>query len=165
MNELHVRETNDTRIASDNPKTLEFITFAIHHSHQILNLFLSMSDLTTCIHPAYENLLCSYAMVTLAEFVGYLDNINEIVVLMERAISHMQHGGKAEPVSRWSLNIMKQYATGDSESDTLLSTDAPSTDTLAPVMSDAASRSWADSEWNIEQEFPSLEEMFFGNVA
>lgn len=165
MNESQGSETHDPKLPCEAPNVLEFITFAIHHSSQILNLFLSMSDLTMCIHPAYENLLCSYAMVTLAEFVGYLTNISEIIVLMERAMSHMQHGGKAEPVGRWSLNKIRQYATGDNDSQFLLSTDVVGTDTGTPAVSEAASRFWTECEWTIEQEFPSLGEMFFGNMT
>lgn len=46
--------------------------------------FLFMSDLTTHVHPAYENVLCSFAAVTLAEFVAHLDDVGSIIVLMER---------------------------------------------------------------------------------
>lgn len=123
-----------------------------------------MSDLTTCIHPAYENLLCSFAMVTLAEFVSHVENIDGIIGLMERAISHIQRGGKAEPVSRWSLNVIRQHVSGN-ELDSL--TDgAGDTEACPPPTADNA-KSWMDSDWtsNIEQEFPSLEDMFFGNVV
>jgi hypothetical protein len=47
-------------------------------------LFVSMSDLTTYVHPAYENVLCSFVTVTLAEFVAHLDDVGSIIVLMER---------------------------------------------------------------------------------
>lgn len=103
-------------------------------------------------------------MVTLAEFVSHVINIGEVIRLMERAISHIQRGGKAEPVSRWSLNVIKQHISG-SELDSL--TDGTdNTETFPPPTADK-NKSWVDSEWNvnIEQEFPSLEDMFFGNAV
>jgi hypothetical protein len=121
-----------------------------------------MSDLTTYIHPAYENLLCSFAMVTLAEFVSHITDVNETVVLMERAISHIQHGGKAEPVSRWSLNIIRQHVTGNGGQDPPISTVTCNT-LFSTVVTDNTLKPWEESDWNFGQEFPSLEEMFFGN--
>lgn len=110
-------------------------------------------------------------MVTLAEFVTQLTDVNGTIALMERAISHIQRGGKAEPVSRWALGVIRQHVSGvgeeaaessmrqgngglyDGQQRVMMSTVAPP----APVMSDA--------EWSIEQEFPSLENMFFGSVV
>lgn len=71
-----------------------------------------MSDLTTYVHPAYENLLCSFTMVALAELADNHTNVFETTALMEQAVSHIQRGGMAEPVSCWSLSIMKQHITG-----------------------------------------------------
>jgi hypothetical protein len=103
-------------------------------------------------------------MVTLAEFVSHVANVGEIIGLMERAISHIQRGGKAEPVSRWSLNVIKQHVNG-SELDSLID-GADSTETFASPTAENP-RSWIESDWsmNLEQEFPSLEDMFFGNAA
>jgi len=123
-----------------------------------------MSDLTTYIHPAYETLLCSFAMVTLAEFVSHITGVNETVVLMERAISHIQHGGKAEPVSRWSLNIVRQHVTGNGRQDSPITTLTDST-VFGTLVADNAMKPWEEGDWNFEQEFPSLEEMFFGNAV
>ncbi|KAJ5219485.1 uncharacterized protein N7498_001584 [Penicillium cinerascens] len=164
IHESQPGNSSSTRIRPEADNALAFIRFAIHHSNQILVLFLSMSDLTTCIHPAYENLLCSFAMVTLAEFVSHVVNIGETIGLMERAISHIQRGGKAEPVSRWSLNVIKQHVNG-SELDSFID-GADSTETFAPPTAENP-RSWMESDWsmNLEQEFPSLEDMFFGNAA
>ncbi|KAJ5759424.1 hypothetical protein N7520_006580 [Penicillium odoratum] len=155
------KKSSRTRPETDNG--LQFIRFAIHHANQILVLFLSMSDLTTCVHPAYENLLCSFAMVTLAEFVSHVTNVSEVIRRMERAISHIQRGGKAEPVSRWSLNVIRQYVNG-SDLDTL--TGSESTETFIPPVMDTT-KSWVESEWNmnVDQEFPSLEDMFFGHAV
>ncbi|KAJ5671911.1 hypothetical protein N7507_001038 [Penicillium longicatenatum] len=164
IHESQPGNSGSTRVRPEADNALAFIRLAIHHSNQILVLFLSMSDLTTCIHPAYENLLCSFAMVTLAEFVSHVVNIGETIGLMERAISHIQRGGKAEPVSRWSLNVIKQHVNG-SELDSLID-GADSTETFAPPTA-VNPRSWMESDWsmNLEQEFPSLEDMFFGNAA
>ena len=165
MSESQPSKASSPRTISETDKALPFIMFSIRHSHQLLVLFLSMSDLTTCVHPAYENLLCSFAMVTLAEFVSHVTNIEEVSGLMERAISHIQRGGKAEPVSRWSLNVIKQHVTGNSELENFAAEGPQSAETFVPLMTDPAAKSWIDSEWNVEQEFPSLEEMFFGNVV
>ena len=143
---------------------LPFIKEAIFHSHEILNLFLSMSDLTTYIHPAYETLLCSFAMVTLAEFVSHISDVNETVVLMEGAVSHIQHGGKAEPVSRWSLNIIRQHLIGNGGQESLVST-VTDNNLYGTLMADETLKPWEEGYWSFEQEFPSLEEMFFGNVV
>lgn len=143
---------------------LPFIKEAIFHSHKLLNIFLSMSDLTTYIHPAYETLLCSFAMVTLAEFVSHISDVSETVVLMEGAVSHIQHGGKAEPVSRWSLNIIRQHLIGNGGQDSLVST-VTDNNLYGTLMADEALKPWEEGEWSFEQEFPSLEEMFFGNVV
>jgi hypothetical protein len=57
----HMNHTESDK--SSNPKVafeasaLPFIECSIYHSIRILNLFLSMSELTTYIHPAYKNLL------------------------------------------------------------------------------------------------------------
>ncbi|KAJ5093808.1 hypothetical protein N7456_009669 [Penicillium angulare] len=142
-----------------------FIEFSIYHARQILVLFLSMSDLTTCIHPAYENLLCSFAMVTLAEFVVHVPNIDEIIRLMEQCISHIQQGGKAEPVSKWSMNVIKQHVNGKNEMASLISESTEDTEPFIPALADSMTKSWVESEWNMDSEFPSLEDMFFGNVV
>lgn len=123
-----------------------------------------MSDLTICIHPAYENLLCSFAMVTMAEFVAHVPNVIDILDLMERAISHIQHGGKAEPVSRWSLNVIRQHV-GANQGESI--PDGADNEIFLSLLTENAARSWmaVDSEWSIDQEFPSLEDMFFGNAV
>ncbi|KAJ9482829.1 hypothetical protein VN97_g10592 [Penicillium thymicola] len=164
MSETQPEETSDSRITPEEP-TLPLIRFAISQSHQLLDLFVSMSDLTTYIHPAYENVLCSFAMVTLAEFVVYLDDVGSVIILMEQAVSHIQCGGKAEPVSRWSLNIMKQhFAEHIEQEDCVASMGENSTDLYMPQSVQNATDTWGCNEWGIEQEFPSLEDMFFGNV-
>lgn len=144
---------------------IEFIQFAIHHSHQILSLFLSMSDLTTYVHPAYENLLCSFAMLTLVELADHVPNVFEAVTLMEQSVSHIQRGGKAEPVGRWSLSIMKQYITGSNDPDSTscerenIENELQLIDPATDIM-----KSWEEVDWGFEQEFPSLQEMFFGDM-
>ncbi|KAJ5942525.1 hypothetical protein N7516_002693 [Penicillium verrucosum] len=164
MSETQPEETSDSIITPEE-STLPLIRFAISQSHQLLDLFVSMSDLTTYIHPAYENVLCSFAMVTLAEFVVHLDDVGSIIILMEQAISHIQCGGKAEPVSRWSLNIMKQhFAERIEEEDCMASMGENSTDIYMPQSVQNSTDPWGCNEWGIEQEFPSLEDMFFGNV-
>lgn len=138
-----------------------FIVFAIHQSRKILEYFLSLSELTSYVHPSYENLLCSFAMVTLAEFVTCVSDISEVVVLMERAISHIQRGGKAEPVSRWALNAVRQHISGELDQSPVTSDEIESIGQYL-LPEEAMTRPWEDAYW--EQEFPSLEEMFFGNV-
>jgi len=114
-------------------------------------------------------------MVTLSEFASYLSEINAMLDLMEKAYSHVQLGGKAEPVSRWALNVLRKF----------------SFDEQNPVASAAGAEENAStgqeqnfalpedkvvflqigggldmSQWNteslVDQEFPSLEEMFLG---
>ncbi|KAJ6189230.1 hypothetical protein N7519_004138 [Penicillium mononematosum] len=163
MNETQPEETTTSGTTPEEP-TLPLIRFAINQSHQLLNLFVSMSDLTTYVHPAYENVLCSFAMVTLAEFVAHLDDVCSIIVLMEQAVSHIQRGGKAEPVSRWSLNIVKQYVADKVEQDCVTSMAGDHTGIHMAQPTHNSGESWACNEWGFEQEFPSLEDMFFGNV-
>ncbi|KAJ5899409.1 hypothetical protein N7495_004153 [Penicillium taxi] len=153
------------KTSSEFDNALPFAKFAVHHAHQVLRLFLSMSEMTTYIHPAYENLLCSFAMVTLAEFSPHVTEVSETLTLMERVISHIQRGGKAEPVSRWSLNKIRQHASGCCEAD-LFVTRTEGAEELDPSMtSHAPKSSWLDNDWGLELDFPSLEEMFFGNVT
>lgn len=122
-----------------------------------------MSDLTTYIHPAYENLLCSFAMATLVELADHLSNIFETTTLMEHAVSHIQRGGKTEPVGRWSLGIMKQHITGGNDEDLISQEEIGIADELVGPTTDIM-RSWDEVDWNFEQDFPSLQEMFFGAV-
>ncbi|KAJ5090081.1 hypothetical protein N7532_008765 [Penicillium argentinense] len=163
INESHAVEKGRSRPLNGETQKQEFIQFAVGHSHQVLNLFLSMSDLTTYIHPAYENLLCSFAMVTLAELADHVTNIFETTTLMEQAVSHIQRGGKAEPVSRWSLSIMKQHILGGNDEEAVISEDSDPIYGMNVAAGDIL-RSWEDVNWSIEQEFPSLEEVFFGGV-
>lgn len=163
MNYSHIVNENDEQATA--MKKVPFIQEAILHSQKLINAFLSMSDLTTYIHPAYETLLSSFAMVTLAEFVSHIPDTNETVNLMEEAISHIQQGGKAEPVSRWSLNIIRQHLVGrrgEGEPATLTMVD---NSIFGPLIGDEALGSLDQSGWNFEQEFPSLQDMFSGNVA
>lgn len=85
---------------------------------------------------------------------------------MERAISHIQHGGKAEPVSRWSLNVIRQHVGGNQGESVPDGTD---NEIFLSLLTENAARSWMpvamDSEWSVDQEFPSLEDMFFGNAV
>ncbi|KAJ5232544.1 hypothetical protein N7468_005500 [Penicillium chermesinum] len=145
---------------------LPFIEEAISSSEDLLKIFLSMSDLTTYIHPAYETLLSSFAMVTLAEFVSYIPDVSKALTLMENTISHIQHGGKAEPVSRWSLNIVRQHLLGTStqESSVQVGTDNNSDGTTTGI-TDEALKSWEEGYLNLDQEFPSLQDMFSLDVV
>ncbi|CAG7946099.1 unnamed protein product [Penicillium nalgiovense] len=164
MNETQFEETTNSRTTPEEP-THPLIRFTINQSHQLLKLFVSMSDLTTYIHPAYENVLCSFAMVTLAEFVAHLDDVGSILVLMEQVVSHIQCGGKAEPVSRWSLNIVKQYVADRVEQeDCVTSMAGNSTGIHITHSAQNFTDPWVCNGWGTEQEFPSLEDMFFGNV-
>ncbi|KAJ5972379.1 uncharacterized protein N7479_002297 [Penicillium vulpinum] len=164
MSETQPEEMSNPKITPEEPK-LPLIQFAISQSHRLLNLFVSMSDLTTYRHPTYENVLCSFAMVTLAEFVTHLDDVGSIIILMEQAVSHIQCGGKAEPVGRWSLNIMKQHVADRIEQeDCVTSMGENSTGIYMPQSIETATEPWVCNEWSVEQEFPSLEDMFFGNV-
>ncbi|KAJ6048381.1 uncharacterized protein N7446_011064 [Penicillium canescens] len=164
----HMNHTESDK--SSNPElafevsALPFIECSIYHSIRILNLFLSMSELTTYIHPVYENLLCSFAMVTLAEFVTHIADVGHTMLLMEQAISHIQCGGKAEPVSRWCLNIIKQHVAEGNEPAHLGLAGANRVETFTSQSVQDLPESWDDNEWSIEQEFPSLEDMLFGNV-
>lgn len=142
----------------------KFIQCAADHSHNILNLFLSMSDLTTYVHPVYENLLCSFAMVTLVELANHIPNIFDTVTLMEQAISHIQPGGTAESVGRWSLGVMKQCITEENEMDSI----SQGTSNISREPFDSSSKLQRPQEkasWNLEREFPSLQEIFFESLS
>ncbi|KAJ5303159.1 hypothetical protein N7476_009958 [Penicillium atrosanguineum] len=164
LNYAEIVNEPESKDLSTTSQKLPFIKEAILHSHKLLRLFLSMSDLTTYIHPAYETLLCSFAMVTLAEFVSHISDVNETVDLMEGVISHIHHGGKAEPVSRWSLNIVRQHLIGNGGQEPPIST-VIDNNLYGTLMADEALKPWEEGDWSFEQEFPSLEEMFFGNVV
>lgn len=94
------------------PGAEDFIHLCVKHSISILTIFTSMSIITSYVRPSYENLLCSYAMVTLSEFAGYLTGTpgaDEVLALMERTSIHIQLGGKAEPVGRWALSVLRKF--------------------------------------------------------
>ncbi|KAJ5669750.1 hypothetical protein N7462_010820 [Penicillium macrosclerotiorum] len=146
----------------EDQRAKEFIEFAIQKSLEVLRSFLAMSDLTICIHPAYENLLCSFAMVTLAEFVIHLTNIDETIVLLERVISHIQRGGKAEPVSRWALIVIKQQVSGHEVESRATFRQTEDLGTHPFPSDEDALRPWEGSEWMMD--FPSLEDMFFDSM-
>jgi hypothetical protein len=153
-----------------------FIQLAITHAHRILTLFAAMSDLTSFVRPAYENLLCSYAMVTLSEFASSLEDLSITLDLMEKAYSHVQLGGKAEPVSRWALNVLRKFSFDEQKAEEV--PDQPhggSSDTSFPEQNFTVPPQDGGvflpgnldmSQWGMEnfldQEFPSLEEMFLG---
>lgn len=130
-----------------------------------------MSDLTAFVRPAYENLLCSFAMVTLSEFAIYLDDVDATLALMERTSQHVQQGGKAEPVSKWALSVMGKYVS-DNTRDEDIAADGNGTFTQRPGAGastadnnfpvDFEASDWASADHTF-QEFPSLEEMFLGN--
>lgn len=155
---------------------------AIEHAHRILHLFLAMSDLTAFVRPAYENLLCSFAMVTLSEFATYLDDVDATLALMEKTSQHVQLGGKAEPVSKWALSVMKRYVfdskkSRESEFGQRQQFLSGSGQDFAGIGGGVSSQNVTGgvalpdpldaSQWGAEglmyQEFPSLEEMFLGN--
>lgn len=135
-----------------------------------------MSDLTAFVRPAYENLLCSFAMVTLSEFAIYLDDIDATLALMERTSQHVQLGGKAEPVSKWALSVMRKYVSDNSrEEDPSLVRSGTLTPRQGLGIATSTSMStggnlglpsdFESSDWlaeNAYQDFPSLEEMFLG---
>ena len=131
-----------------------------------------MSDLTAFVRPAYENLLCSFAMVTLSEFAIYLDDTDQTLALMERTSQHVQLGGKAEPVSKWALSVMRKYVSDNSRDldleigQTNIFTPKPglglstASNTTLPVEFETGDWSSGDPTF---PDFPSLEEMFLGN--
>lgn len=152
-----------------------YIQLAIEHAHRILHLFLAVSDLTAFVRPAYENLLCSFSMVTLSEFAIYLDDIDATLALMERTSQHVQLGGKAEPVSKWALSVMRKHVSDNGKEDNasfmrnatfnarqLLDMSSPSSGPTpgnlnSPFPLDTDDWAFGDSTF---QDFPSLEEMF-----
>lgn len=149
-----------------------YFQLAVEHAHRILHLFLAMSDLTAFVRPAYENLLCSFAMVTLSEFATYLDDIDATLALMERTSQHVQLGGKAEPVSKWALSVMRKYVfdrnktsdfdTGHTEPSSSGQSLGVLTGTAGILPEDLETSGWSTGAPTY-QDFPSLEEMFLGN--
>lgn len=125
-------------------------------------------------------------MVTLSEFASYLDDLKETLDLMEKAYSHVQLGGKAEPVGRWALNVLRKFSLDeqkivpttqaqqqnhihaqhahDGSAVTMLQDQGfavPQDD-----MSAFLPGGWDVAQWGTgvfgDQEFPSLEDMFVG---
>jgi hypothetical protein len=150
-----------------------FIHLSIDHSHRILSLFLAMSDLTAFVRPAYENLLCSFAMVTLSEFAAYLEDAKATLAIMEKTSFHVRLGGKAEPVSKWALNVLRKYVfdihqvpeTYQPQNDIGFS--EPNIERSAENVSNVAAYDFGGYEWGnegmVNQEFPSLEDMFLAS--
>lgn len=130
-----------------------------------------MSDLTAFVRPAYENLLCSYAMVTLSEFGSYLGDVENALALMEKTSFHVQLGGKAEPVSQWAINVLKKfmYDSRHAQDETQARTTLGSRggDILEqPHNNMAFMNDFTGESFGLEEyldDFPSLEEMFVGN--
>lgn len=167
-------------------ETSHYIQLAIQHARRILTLFAAMSSLTAHVRPAYENLLCSYAMVTLSEFASYLDDLEETLDLMEKAYSHVQLGGKAEPVGRWALNVLRKFlhdeqkaeATPQAQQQVHVQVQSCNADAAAHILhgqgyvvppddvSAFLPGGWDVAQWGTgvfgDQEFPSLEDMFVG---
>jgi len=84
---------------------------------------------------------------------------------MEQAVSHIQRGGKAESVGRWSLGIMKQHInTENNDPDPELHGTSSDSDELLDIASDIQ-RSRENVSWNLERNFPSLQEIFFENLS
>jgi hypothetical protein len=132
-----------------------------------------MSDLTSFVRPAYENLLCSYAMVTLSEFSSYLEKAETTLNLMEKTSFHVQLGGKAEPVSQWAINVLRKFVLDSKpahvETEGMKATDFGS---AGRDMTKSAENSmqfmgnFGGDSFGLEEyldDFPSLEEMFLGN--
>lgn len=174
----HLSEQPDSLRQLTDLDSSQFIQLAISHAHRILTLFAAMSDLTAFVRPAYENLLCSFAMVTLSEFASYLDDINVTLDLMEKAHSHVQLGGKAEPVSRWALNVLRKFAVDEQKKvEDVGQAQAHPTNhqnifpeqNFVPPLNDPTSflpGGLDASQWGtmnfLDHEFPSLEDMFLG---
>jgi hypothetical protein len=170
LSEEPTKDSNKKTAETDLDPDL-FIHLAVEHAHRILNLFLAMSDLTAFVRPAYENLLCSFAMVTLSEFATYLDDVDATLALMDKMALHVQLGGKAEPVSKWALSVLRKHV-----SDLRRASDDVGEQTEFGL----AGQSFGDANGNgigltdnfdqnqwgtgmTYQDFPSLEEMFLGN--
>lgn len=136
-----------------------------------------MSSITSFVRPAYENLLCSYAMVTLSEFATYLRDANATLELMETTSIHIQLGGKAEPVGRWALNVLRKFVydrEGEGENHDIAAWQAAEAgisghfaQPKGSVAGDTVSTSLDGVMWGsdalAEQDFPSLEHMFLIN--
>ena len=169
LSEAPAKDSNKKTAETDLDPDL-FIHLAVEHAHRILNLFLAMSDLTAFVRPAYENLLCSFAMVTLSEFATYLDDVDATLALMDKTALHVQLGGKAEPVSKWALSVLRKHV-----SDLRKASDEVGEQTEFDPAEQSLGESNGcgigltdnfDDQWGTEmtyQDFPSLEEMFLGN--
>lgn len=170
------QQPTDQRVkhsAMGEPLSNRFIQLAIEHSHRLLNLFLAMSDLTAFIRPAYENLLCSFAMVTLCEFAIYLEDANATLEMMEKTSFHIQLGGKAEPVSKWALNVLRKFvfdlhqvpAAFQAEGNAKVADPhvEASTERIEESISHNLEEVQSEIEGMTNAEFPSLEEMFLAS--
>jgi hypothetical protein len=91
MDHTESDESSNPEVAFE-ASALPFIECSIYHSIRIPDLFLSMSELTTYIHLAYKNLLCSFAMVTLAEFVIHIADVGHTRLRWSRP-SHISNAG------------------------------------------------------------------------
>ena len=68
-------------------------------------------------------------------------------------------------MSRWSLNILKQYVADRVEQeDCVTSIAGNSTEIHMAQDAQDSTESWACNEWGIDQEFSSLKDMSSGNV-
>jgi hypothetical protein len=146
-----------------------FIQLAVEHAYRILNLFLAMSDLTAFVRPAYENLLCSFAMVTLSEFATYLDDVNATLALMDKTALHVQLGGKAEPVSKWALSVLRKHVSDLRRASGYVGEQTefgPAEQSFGESNGIGLTDNFDENQWGAGmtyQDFPSLEEMFLGN--
>jgi hypothetical protein len=61
----------------------------------------------------------------------------------------------------WSLNTIKQHAADRIEQHCATSIRGDSTESYMPQSVQGDPESWVSSEWGIEKEFPSLEDMFW----
>lgn len=104
-------------------------------------------------------------MMTLVELANHTPNIFNIATLMEQAVPHIQRGDKAESVGRWSLGIMKQYINAeDNDPNPALRGTLSNSDEL-PGLDSNILRPRENISWDLERDFPSLQEIFFESLS
>lgn len=99
---------------------------------------------------------------------------------MEKAYSHVQLGGKAEPVGRWALNVLRKFSFDEQKVPEVAVQQTQATQSnfaandndrggdgsagigITGFLDGGMDMTHWGTETLLEQEFPSLEEMFLG---
>jgi hypothetical protein len=85
------------------------ISLTVDHASKVLTALLMLSESTSYVRPAFEELMGTYATVTLSEFASHLQSPIASFSLMEKVHRHAQLGGRVAPVSQWAHAVMARF--------------------------------------------------------